>query len=648
MSEWIKFKVDTLPDVYQEIYVSERNLDLLIKVGGKDYPENKFKLDFYTQLHSQKELKRLINLRLTPPSRYVCDEIYIKFVNWYKKVYEKWEEEWRREKEELEKQKEKMKQEIGEQERKAGNPATYAEKIMQSLESSEDKDIQEILISETEYYSFLSVVDKYKEFLKDYDENKLSRFVKFKVNNKEIPFVLDVLLDKFMDFEDENYKFLSIVWVLGTYVHQLFTHYPYLWINAPKSSGKTKLTKILTWSSYQGILTGGQSPSSIYYAVDKLHATIGVDEAEKLSNSERSIEINNILLAGFEKNLPIMRVPRKTDGTNDLREFKVYSPKIITNITGISNDALESRMIPLRLIRSNNPEKVNKNPFRSNKLFDFAQVLGCVWAYENWERVKEEYLSENEEEQVIVGRNYTLFKPLLSVCKIAFPDKYQSFLDYCKSLNKDILIDLSENTIEVMFLKTMKSVFEDVSNGLVESPKDDWFELKLIRSKFKEMFYPDREISIQWLSKRLNDGRRLLGFKKRTVRGNAQYQIPFDRFLKLYDVYVLDDNSKQSGLVSDFFGSPSDANPCKTDNTSVDVERVNNVLNVVEEKLLSPAEIKLRLLNFLNSLRGEKEVFDFCKREFGLSEEEVMVLINKLSVEGWITSPRNGFYLKVN
>jgi len=514
---WIKFKSEVIPRVYQEIYVKEENNDLFIKIGGEEYPEIKFDLHFYTKLYSEKEIKRIIKQRLKPYSNDLVDDIYVEFVKWYKGVLEDWEAQWATE----------------EVEEASLTPETYAERVYNSILSSEDDDIKEILIDETEYWKFIALLksiargeaklgkkyDFVKDLFNDYEIN-LSSSVS---DLKKLPFLPHYLLDTYIDFTDERHKLLCCVWVLGTYVHQLFTHYPYLWINAPKSSGKTKLTKILSWCSYHGLITGGQSPSSIYYAVDKLHATLGIDEAEKLSNSERSAEINNILLAGFEKNLSIMRVPKKSDGTNELREFKVYSPKIITNITGISNDALESRMIPLRLIRSKNPVKVNKNPVRSDKLFDLSQIIGCVWAFENWERVKEEYLREYPDEQVIVGRNYTLFKPLLSVCRVAFPDLYEEFFEYCKSLNEDIVVDLSENTIEVLFLKTVKAVYDDVDNGLVEVIGDGWLLLRDLRIKFKELFYPEKDYSLQWFSRKLNEGRRLLGFKKRTVNGVVQY-----------------------------------------------------------------------------------------------------------------------------
>lgn len=358
-----------------------------------------------------------------------------------------------------------------------------------------------------------------------------------------LPFLPDFLLQKYMYFPEEFQNVICSVWTLGTYVHQIFDKYPYLFINAPKASGKTKLTKLITFCSYNGYISSNQSISSIYYMIDAMHSTMGIDEAEKLSNKEKSNELNNILLAGFEKGLPVFRVPKQKDGTHGLQKFEVYSPKIITNITGVSNDALESRMIPIRLIKTKS-EKANLIPKASDKIFLYAKMQCLVWAYENWEKVYDEYNTKRDEEKGFVGRNYDLFKPLLSICKIAFPDRYDNFLEQCKKMNKEIITDLSENTHEVMLLKTVRKMYDETVSPI---SKDGWVYVSDILAEYRNMHYPTAfEYKDSWFYKKLDNGRKLLGFKKRKVAGKTQYCFPKKDFDEKHSIYVLPDTEVEN------------------------------------------------------------------------------------------------------
>ena len=64
----------------------------------------------------------------------------------------------------------------------------------------------------------------------------------------------DVLahLKYYMDLEEEErYTFVAL-WSIGTYFHQMFSTYPYLFINAVKRSGKTKLLLLMSTFVFNG------------------------------------------------------------------------------------------------------------------------------------------------------------------------------------------------------------------------------------------------------------------------------------------------------------------------------------------------------------------------------------------------------------
>ena len=50
------------------------------------------------------------------------------------------------------------------------------------------------------------------------------------------------ILREYMDLDERYYSLVS-VWIIGTYFHKQFPSYPYLFFNAMKGSGKTRMLK---------------------------------------------------------------------------------------------------------------------------------------------------------------------------------------------------------------------------------------------------------------------------------------------------------------------------------------------------------------------------------------------------------------------
>src|SRR3989304_10008157 len=48
------------------------------------------------------------------------------------------------------------------------------------------------------------------------------------------------VIKKYMDMPEEQIKIVS-VWIIGTYFHDCFDTYPFLFLNAMRGSGKTRL-----------------------------------------------------------------------------------------------------------------------------------------------------------------------------------------------------------------------------------------------------------------------------------------------------------------------------------------------------------------------------------------------------------------------
>ena len=68
--------------------------------------------------------------------------------------------------------------------------------------------------------------------------------------NKSYYDLIRVLKD-YLDTSEENYKTIAL-WIIGTYFHEGFNTYPYLFFNAMRGSGKTRALKLISSLSNKG------------------------------------------------------------------------------------------------------------------------------------------------------------------------------------------------------------------------------------------------------------------------------------------------------------------------------------------------------------------------------------------------------------
>ncbi|MEE9591838.1 MAG: CHC2 zinc finger domain-containing protein, partial [Thermodesulfobacteriota bacterium] len=149
---------------------------------------------------------------------------------------------------------------------------------------------------------------------------------------------------------DSHGKFLS-VWVIGTYIFKIFRYYPYIWLNAPKQSGKTLLMEILKELSFNGDLSSNASESAIFRDVHNNLITMFLDEVEKLSKQdmEKYGAIMTILNTGFSASGFVKRAGSQKQNFT-IQRFSTFSPKAFAGIKEI-DDVVQDRTIKINMLR---------------------------------------------------------------------------------------------------------------------------------------------------------------------------------------------------------------------------------------------------------------------------------------------------------
>lgn len=210
------------------------------------------------------------------------------------------------------------------------------------------------------YKKFSDSSEDYKErtlnnaeefILKEQEKNTI--IIKRKFSPKELREVFNKIkkiLKEFMDLREEYYDIVAL-WIIGTYFHKQFPSYPYLYFNAMKGSGKSRLLKIIANLSYKGKLLGSMTESVLFRtAKDR---TLCIDEFEEVDSKDKA-NLRLLLNSAYKKGMIVERaIKRKgiNGETYEIEGYEVYCPIALANVSGMEN-VLSDRCITIILEKS--------------------------------------------------------------------------------------------------------------------------------------------------------------------------------------------------------------------------------------------------------------------------------------------------------
>jgi hypothetical protein len=347
------------------------------------------------------------------------------------------------------------------------------------------------------------------------------------------------ILKEYVDMRDEYYSLVAC-WIVGTYQHDNFLTYPYLYFNAMKGSGKTRLLSLIAHLSNRGKLVANMSESVLFRTAQG--ATICIDEFERIKGKEKA-NLRELLNAAYKKGIGVERAKKVITNKGEdfvVERFEVFTPVAMANISGM-DDVLGDRSIKLTLERTSNPLISRKleiwgmddRILKIKPLLVSCSVVTCCNnnVYRTYNRIlntnidiykhntslhlttpnptKEEIIINKILKTEIMGRHLELFFPLFLVA------------DMCGELDK--IIDISQTIIKE---KKEEDVYENRDVSLIDfiSQKLDtseWIPLRTILHEFKEFIQAedDKWLNSQWIGVAL--GRlNLIKDRRRVNRGS--------------------------------------------------------------------------------------------------------------------------------
>jgi len=340
-------------------------------------------------------------------------------------------------------------------------------------------------------------------------------------------------LDYWMDLPENTRKVVAI-WILGTYLHESFNTYPYLFFNAMRGSGKTRLLRLVSGLANEG---DGSIQNDMKEAVlfrMKRNKVLCIDEFENVGAKDKAT-LRQVLNSAYKKGLKITRMKKTYKDKEEkfiAEDFEPYFPVAMANIWGM-DEVLGDRAITIILEKSSIASKVkliedfdNNTNFKAiqNKikasLCSLCSVVTLKTSIRDWNNyIKEKYIENKlhttthntnntkqhnntiELEEMfnkidnkdISGRNFELMFPLLLTANLIHKERFEEIL---------------EILAEVMSVKQSDEFAEskDVSLYDFVSQQHDYrftmVPIKELTRKFREFIGEDSQGDDAWLNEK--------------------------------------------------------------------------------------------------------------------------------------------------
>lgn len=344
---------------------------------------------------------------------------------------------------------------------------------------------------------------------------------------------------RFIHFPEEAYLSYLCLWVMGTYVFMIFRYFPYVWLNAEKSSGKTLLMEVLSAIAFNGDLVTNPTESVIFRDISNNLITMFIDEVEQLRKRDKDTygSLISLLNSGFNKAGVVKRTESTGQGGFIVKAYSAYSPKMFAGISEI-DDVLQDRTVRIPLLRKKDAETVQRYKGTSEllelqrSLRDDLYVFALTYAKDLAEYYHKEGPDGIEGLEHLNNRELDIWEPIFLLANVV--DSMSNGLnltDKMGALSKKSLAEKQSDSVTqnetYIILTVLKSMLEELKP--LSSTGDEWvFDAKAVLDYFKKTDDFDWIEKTQALTRRLkkvkvtSDQRRINGDKKRIYAMNVK------------------------------------------------------------------------------------------------------------------------------
>lgn len=237
-------------------------------------------------------------------------------------------------------------------------------------------------IDEKEQGEKAELISALKETEKVIVKEDISEEILKKTIKENYEKIIGVLME-YCDLREDHYPIIAL-WIIGTYLHKEFLTYPYLFFNAMKGSGKTRILKLISYLMNNGKLLVSLSEAVLFRTASS--SGFCIDEIERIARQEQAT-LKELLNAAYKKGLKVERAEKDGDSWIVVG-YDVYCPIAMANIWGME-EVLADRCISLTLEKSNNQEitRLLENFEENEKINEIKKELNNVFSVYSVEKV---------------------------------------------------------------------------------------------------------------------------------------------------------------------------------------------------------------------------------------------------------------------
>ncbi len=249
----------------------------------------------------------------------------------------------------------------------------------------------------------------------------------------------DDLKDIYPDLENRVASFVNFEWDLrlydlaacisiATFYFDVFRAFPIIFPFGPLETGKTRLVKSIVYASRRGMLWVSPTPAPIYRTIDAIRPCLGIDEFTKVYE-----ELLQLIRAIYKKGLLVPRMEKAKKGEKMfLTFFETYTPLILGSTKELDPMTMSRTIvIHMRKAKDPNPEKRDPEPWDFEDLRDRLYVCRLTKAHEI-----DEIRRSLDKNVPLEGREWEIWRPILTVAKAISEETYKSLLGLAEELSK--------------------------------------------------------------------------------------------------------------------------------------------------------------------------------------------------------------------
>lgn len=312
------------------------------------------------------------------------------------------------------------------------------------------------------------------------------------------------------------------LWLIGTYVHDAFEAFPYIWLNGVKGSGKTRVLEFVNETAYHAEMNMRMSDSALFRKVDQHHCTLCYDEAENLlvhgNDKSESQDRVSLINGGYRKSGSVELTEKDKDGNFKPVRFRSYSPKALASIQPI-DEALQSRCLLINMLVARDTGKskenfnIEMNAEIRKRLYQFRFAEGIGFYSRARDPVENKEMSEK---YGLMNRDWELFKPLLFLASSLCPEwlpELTAFIEHQKIVRRvdnafnpdacvmDVLLSFADGSIDAGSPDARTRIsYKELMGKL----KEDYPELKWMTGRSLGNTF--RRLGLDFLVDRANKG----------------------------------------------------------------------------------------------------------------------------------------------